>query len=64
MLVLIMVDECGDEVEVNRWHLSGLIDEDEVEIWKDRKVEKAYTEYPEARGFYWEDQRNWSYRTL
>lgn len=62
-MILIMVDECGDEVEVGRYtiHEEGefKMDEDELEIWKDRKIEKAEEEYPEARGFYWEDRRGW-----
>lgn len=59
-MVLIMVDECGDEVEVARYNLSGLLDEDEVDIWKDRKIAQVMDEYPEARGFYWEDRRQWN----
>lgn len=65
-MILIMVDECGDEVEIERFHVSTdsefQMDEDELEIWKDRKIAKAMDEYPEARGFYFEDRRNWSRR--
>lgn len=59
-MVLIMVDECGDEAEVARYTLSGLLDEDEVEIWKDRKIFQAEEDFPEARSFYWEDRRGWN----
>jgi hypothetical protein len=61
-MILIMVDECGDEVEVARYTLSGLLDEDEIVIWQNRKIEKASEEYPEARGFYFEDRRDWNRR--
>ena len=58
-MVLIMIDECGDEVEIDRYALQLDLDEDELEIWKDRKVRQASERYPEARGFYWEDRRSW-----
>ena len=65
-MILIMVDECGDEVEVERYtiHEDGefKMDEDELDIWKERKIEKAAAEYPEARGFYFEDRRGWDHR--
>jgi len=31
-LVLIMVDECGDEIEYDRYHLALNLDEDELNI--------------------------------
>lgn len=58
-MVLIMVDETGEEVEIDRFNLSGLLDEDEVEIWKDTKIDKARKKYPEAIDFYFEDRRDW-----
>lgn len=58
-MILIMIDECGDEVEMARFCLTGMIDEDELEIWQERKIFKAREEYPEARGFYFEDRRSW-----
>ena len=58
--ILIMVDECGDECEVGSYTLSLDLDEDELEIWKDRKVEQASEKWPEACGFYWEDRRGWN----
>ena len=65
-MILIMVDECGDEVEVERYTVSEdgefKLDEDELEIWKARKIEKAAEDYPEARGFYFEDRRGWGHR--
>ena len=61
-MILIMVDECGDEVEIKRLSLSGMIDEDELELWQERKIRKAREEYPEARGFYFEDRRGWDMR--
>lgn len=63
-MVLIMVDECGDEVEVARYNVSTdgefALDEDELAIWQERKIRKASEEYPEARGFYFEDRRHWN----
>ena len=56
-MVLIMVDECGDEVEVNRFNIGDDLDEDYIEIWKDKKIADASDDYPEARGFYFEDRR-------
>jgi len=58
-MILVMVDECGDEVEVERFRLSLDLDDDELEIWQDRKIRQTSEEYPEARGFYFEDRRNW-----
>lgn len=58
-MVLVMIDECGDEREVERFTIGSDLDEDYVEIWKDRKIEKAREEYPEAIRFYFEDRRNW-----
>lgn len=59
-LILIMVDECGDEVEVERFNLQLDLDEDELEIWEARKIEKAAENYPEAQRFYFEDRRQWA----
>lgn len=59
-LILVMVDECGDEVEVDRYTLRLDLDEDELEIWKDRKIAKAEERFPEAQSFYWEDRRGWN----
>lgn len=63
-MILIMVDECGDEVEVARYSINTdgefAMDEDELEIWQDRKIRKAAEEYPEARYFYFEDRRHWN----
>lgn len=59
-MILIMVDECGDEVEVARYVAPDFGDDtDAFDIWKDRKIERAEDEYPEAQGFYWEDRRDW-----
>lgn len=58
-MILIMVDECGDEVEIDRYTLHLELDEDELDIWKERKIDAAYDRFPEARGFYWEDRRGW-----
>ena len=57
---LIMIDECGDEVECETFNLSLLTDEDEIEVWKSIKEAKYAEEYPEARGFYWEDRSQWN----
>lgn len=61
-MILIMIDECGDEVELERFCLSGLIDGDELEIWQDVKIMKAREQFPEAWGFYFEDRRSWGTR--
>lgn len=58
-MVLIMIDECGDEIEVKRFRLQLDLDEDELEVWKERKIEKAEQDWPEAQGFYFEDRRGW-----
>lgn len=63
-MVLIMVDECGDEVEVARYTLRMDLDDDELEVWKERKLDKAYAEYPEAIDFYFEDRRNWEHEIM
>ena len=63
MMILIMIDECGDEYEVDRYNVDGLdVDADYFEIWKDMKIEQASEEYPEANGFYFEDRRGWNMR--
>lgn len=61
-MILIIVDECGDEVEAGRFYLNPELelDEDAVEVWKERKINKAWEEYPEARWIYIEDRRSWN----
>ena len=59
-MVLVMIDECGSEVEVDRYAIGQDLDEDYVELWKDMKIDKAREQYPEARHFYFEDRRNWN----
>ena len=59
-MVLIMIDECGDEVEVERFTIGNELDEDYLELWKDKKREEARERYQEARDFYFEDRRNWN----
>ena len=49
-----MVDECGDEVKVETFNVGNDLDEDYMELWKDRKIEKARANYPEAQRFYFE----------
>ena len=58
-MVLVMRDELGDEVVVERYTLRGLLDEDELELWQARKIRQAEERFPEAQGFYWEDRRGW-----
>lgn len=61
-MILIMIDECGSEIEYARYRVGQFIeDEDEFDIWKERKIAKAWEQYPEAQGFYWEDRRNWGH---
>lgn len=58
-MILIMVDECGDEVEVERYTIGNDLDEDWLEIWECQKIQEARERYPEAQRFYFEDRRNW-----
>ena len=59
-MILVMVDETGDEIEVARYTLTLDLDADELAIWQERKVHQASDQYPEARGFYWEDRSSWT----
>lgn len=59
-MVLIMVDELGDEVEVARYTIGNDLDEDYIELWQDKKIADAREEYPEAQRFYFEDRRDWN----
>lgn len=59
-MILVMVDECGDEVEIDCFNIGDDLDEDYIEIWKEMKIDKARQEFEEARGFYFEDRRNWN----
>lgn len=59
-MILIGIDECGDEFEYARYDLKLDLDNDELEIWKLRKERQAEEAYPEARRFYWEDRRLWN----
>lgn len=59
-MILIMVDECGSEVEVERFTIGNDLDEDYLEIWKLQKIDKVREQYPEAQRFYFEDRRNWN----
>lgn len=59
-MILVMVDECGDEVEVGRYTIGKDLDEDYLDLWKDRKISAAREEFPEARGFYFEDRTLWA----
>lgn len=59
-MILIMVDELGDEVEVARFTVGDELDEDYIELWKDRKIAQGFKDYPEARDFYIEDRRSWN----
>lgn len=58
-MILVMIDECGEEREIAHYNLSLELDDDELDIWQSRKIDKAIEEYPEARGFYFEDRRQW-----
>lgn len=59
-MYLIMVDELGDEIGINSFHIENDLDEDYLNLWKAMKIQKASEKYPEARGFYFEDRRSWS----
>lgn len=60
MMVLIMVDECGDEVEVACFTIGNDLDEDYIELWKAMKIAKYAEQYEEAQRFYFEDRRSWN----
>lgn len=59
-MILIMIDECGSEVEVDRFDIGTDLDEDYITLWKSMKIEQAQERFPEARSFYFEDRRNWN----
>ena len=61
-MVLVMIDECGSEVEVDRYTIGNELDEDYIELWKMQKITEASDRYPEARRFYFEDRRKWNSR--
>lgn len=58
-MILIMIDECGDEFEVNRYRIGNELDDDYLELWKQMKIDDARDKYPEAMSFYFEDRSNW-----
>ena len=53
---LIMVDECGSEIEVDHFNIGDDLDEDYLDIWKSLKIEQAKKRFPEARDFYFENR--------
>lgn len=53
-LDLIMVDECGGEVKVKSFDVGNDLDEDYMDLWKERKIDQAREKYPEAQRFYFE----------
>ena len=53
-LDLIMIDECGDEVKVETFNVGNDLDEDYMDLWKERKIDQARQRYPEAQRFYFE----------
>lgn len=53
-LDLIMVDECGDEVKMKTFNIGNDLDEDYMDLWKERKIDQARQRYPEAQRFYFE----------
>ena len=59
-MILIMVDECRDEIEVARFKIGNDLDEDYLYLWKCKKINEASESFPEAIGFYFEDRRNWN----
>lgn len=61
-MILIMVDECGDEVQIAGFKVGDDLDEGYMELWKEQKIEEASVEYPEAQRFYFEDRRDWARR--
>lgn len=65
-LALILVDECGDDCEYGRYRLPEMFaeDEDMMEVWKERKVNKMFEEYPEASSWYWMDYGTIRHRAM
>lgn len=53
-LDLIMIDECGDEVKVETFNIGNDLDEDYMDLWKERKIDQARARYPEAQWFFFE----------
>lgn len=49
-----MIDECGDEVKVETFNVGNDLDEDYMELWKERKIDQARARYPEAQWFFFE----------
>ena len=58
-LTMIMIDECGDEVIVDTFWINDDLAEGYDEVWEDMKIEKAKKRFPEARGFYFQDSRDY-----
>ena len=58
-MILIMVNECGEEIECEKFNIGEELDSNYLELWKMQKIDKYREEYPEARNFYFEDRRNW-----
>lgn len=52
------------EMEIARYTLQMDLDQDEMEIWEARKIQKVAQQYPEAQGFYFEDRRSWQVAIL
>lgn len=61
-MILIMIDECGSEIEYDSYTIGDDLDEDYIELWKMQKITEAEKSYPEARFFYFEDRRDWNQR--
>lgn len=53
-LDLIMIDECDDEVKMKTFNVGNDLDEDYMNLWKERKIDQARQRYPEAQRFYFE----------
>lgn len=51
---LILIDECGDEIEAGRFLIPSEMDEDAVWFWQMQKKAELLERYTEARGAYWE----------
>lgn len=60
VVVLVMVDECGEELEIDRFVIPDELDEDALIIWKSMKINSARKRFAEARDFYFEDRRSWN----
>lgn len=59
-LRLVMIDELGDEMEIDSFLLPDGLDDFALDLWKTVKEEEARERFPEASGFYFENRSEWN----